>query len=220
MTKRKEIIEIEIKDTTLGTGNVRTKKPDIRISKQSKEKLSIDSLKNILNCMQTIDFLIEYYKGTKTVNAINSTREELRKLEPVNDPFDANVIYLEIVLEEYEPNTEAKVDIIIKNLIKISKRKGCRLGTINNIPCYYNNFYWEELSEDFMKDYLYFIAKKNGFTRDPYKTITEFIYPLYKQFQNLSTIQTTEIISNKEKIEFQKKKKACQGMDSLKLFPN
>lgn len=216
----KQITAIEVKDVTLRTGNVRTKESKIRISKQKKEKLSIDSLKNILNCIQAIDFPIEYHKGTKTVIAINNTREELREIKLSNRSCDANAIYLEIVLEEYEPPTEFKVNIIIKNLIKFAKTKGCRLGTINNIPCYYNNYDWEELSVEFMKEYLFFIAKKNGFIKDPYISSNEFTDPLYKQFQSLSAIHTTKITSNKERLDFQKRKQASQGMDRFKSVLN
>jgi hypothetical protein len=218
MNKRKEIIKI--KETTLETGYVRTEKSDTCISKQNKEKLSINCLKDILDCMPTIDFPIEYYKGTNTVFSINKKREELRKLQQSNDSSEANVIYMEIVLEEYEPSTKFKIDIITNNLIRLAKGKGCRLATINRKSCYYNNFHWEELSEDFMKEYLYFIAKKSGFIMDPYTPKTEFTDPLHKKFQKLSTIRTKEITSNKERLEFQQKIETYQGMEGLKLFPN
>jgi len=211
MNNKKNTNTVKTKENTLETGNLKTKEENICISKQNKEILSIDNLENILNSMPTIDFPIEYYKGTKTIIQINKVREELRKLQQSNDSSEANVIYLEIVLEEYEPSTKFKIDLIVNNLIKWVKKKGCRIATINHTSCYYNNFYWEELPEDFMEIFLYCIAKKNGYIMDPNISKTEFIDPICNQFKKLSTIKTTEITSNKERLELQQKREAYRG---------
>jgi hypothetical protein len=160
--------------------------------KPKPKKMTFFSLEIAYNVMEIIDFPILYHEKTEVKELILNLREDLRII------FDTEEgKYLEKALEEYEPPIEFKIDVIIKNLMRLYEEKECRLATINNKPYYYNNYNWEEIMESFMKDLILSISERNGL-KDYEITKTEMADLLYKEFKIYSAIQTSEIVSNDE----------------------
>ena len=149
------------------------------------------SLNELLEAIDTIDFLLAYYQDTEMEEFILSLRDELTSSKDYNRKIE-----IKETLKRLEPKIETKEAIIIDNLLVISEKKGISLGTINNLPYYFNNYYWELVTEDFMKDYLSKVAEKSGIKHFQ-ATKNKIKEDLYKQFISTSKTPTSENRSSK-----------------------
>jgi putative DNA primase/helicase len=141
-----------------------------------------NSLNELLKNINEIDFKVAYHEGTDTEEYILSLSEKLQLCKDKEDRKE-----LTEKIKVFDPKPEEKISIIIENMLSIAEENGYGLGSINNVPHYFNNFHWESVSVNYMKDFLSMVAEKTGINH--YKaTKTRFKDDLYKQFISTSTI--------------------------------
>lgn len=149
-------------------------------------------LKELLEEIQEIDFLIAYYYGTPTEEYICQLRERY-------DTCSEKEVKSQILktLKELDPSTEVKLSMIVENLMETAERKKYGLGIMSSIPYYYNGCYWEVLSELFVKHYLTAVAEKCGLNHFQASKV-KLQDLLYKQF--LSTADIPQSPSTDKKV--------------------
>ena len=130
--------------------------------KNYKTRLSKDinatyCLNDILKDVSEIDFIITYHQDTEAENYILDLRAEL---ENCKDWDRKQEIKAEI--KKFDPKPEEKIAIIVDNIFAISEEKKYGLGSINGEPHFFNDCFWESVTESFMKDFLAMVAEKTG----------------------------------------------------------
>ena len=131
-------------------------------------------LKDILDRIFTIDFLLVYYfQDFKMCEYIQKLREDVaNKTDNAEKAKD--------ILKDLDPSTEAKVSIIIEYLLEVCEKQKSGIGVINGGVYYYNNCYWEVLEDDLVRNYLAAVAEKSGLPHFQ-TTKVKFVDLLYKQ---------------------------------------
>lgn len=139
-------------------------------------------LNELLKNITEIDFIIAYHGGTDSEYYILDLREKLESCKEKEERKE-----LKEKIRTFDPKSEEKIAIIIERMLSIAEENGYGLGSINNEPHYFNNFYWESVSVNYMKDFLSMVAEKTGINH--YRAAkVRFKDDLYKQFISTSTI--------------------------------
>ena len=122
-------------------------------------------LKDVLESVFTIDFLLAFYKDKEKRKLIYNLRKDIEeKTENAQNAKD--------ILKNLDPTTECKISIIIEYLLRLFEKKNSGLAVINGKVYFYNGCYWEIMEDDFVKHFLSFVAEKSGL---PHFQVTKVI---------------------------------------------
>ncbi|WP_299234888.1 phage/plasmid primase, P4 family [uncultured Bacteroides sp.] len=142
-------------------------------------------LKDVLDSIFTIDFLLAYYKNNE------EKRKLIYHLRKDIEEKTENAQNAKDILKNLDPTTECKISIIIEYLLRLFEKKNSGLAVINGKVYFYNGCYWEIMEDDFVKHFLSFVAEKSGL---PHFQVTKvrFMEALFKQLLSSSVSPVPE----------------------------
>lgn len=150
-------------------------------------------LNKIFSSIFTVDFLIAYYLGNRdTLAYIEKLRAD------VNEKSD-NAAEAKRILKTLDPPTDAKVAIIIENLLKVSEKQKGGIANMQGCIYVYTGCYWQALTEDFIRHFLSAVAEKSGIPHFQ-ASKTKFVDILYKQLLESSALPEIKSSSKEVKI--------------------
>lgn len=156
---KKDKISLESKFLATGYEIV---KLDILDEKKFRSRLNLEiynkkNLKDLLQKISPIDFILAYIEKTEFEEYILKLREQLEK---TND-LEAKA-HLRKTILKYDPERDAKISMLIEAMLNKCEELSIGLGMFSGSSYFYNGEFWESMSLDMTKELLTEVAERSG----------------------------------------------------------